>query len=61
MAVSRRQSSAVGKEMPPKIIILDMDSSVSPTYGDQEGSAYNGHFGCTEWHPSELFPRALSA
>ena len=29
----------------PKIIILDMDSSVSPTHGGQEGSAYNGHFG----------------
>ena len=25
-----------------KIIVLDMDSSVSPTYGDQEGTAYNG-------------------
>jgi len=24
-----------------------MDSSESPTYGEQEGSAYNGHFGCT--------------
>ena len=24
-------------------IVLDMDSSVSPTYGDQE-TAYNGHF-----------------
>ncbi len=31
---------------PPKTIILDMDSSVSPTHGDQEGTAYNGHFGC---------------
>ncbi len=30
----------------PKVIILDMDSSVSPTHGDQEGSSYNGHFGC---------------
>ena len=30
---------------PPKQIILDMDSSVSPTYGNQEGSAYNlGNF-----------------
>ena len=28
-------------------IVLDMDSSVSETYGRQEGSAYNGHFGCT--------------
>ena len=26
---------------------FDMDSSESPTYGEQEGSAYNGHFGCT--------------
>jgi hypothetical protein len=25
-------------------IVLDMDSSVSETYGDQEGTAYNGHF-----------------
>jgi hypothetical protein len=32
---------------PPKTIVLDMDSSDSPTYGEQEGSAYNGHFGCT--------------
>jgi hypothetical protein len=30
----------------PRIIVLDMDSSESPTYGEQEGSAYNGHFGC---------------
>jgi len=30
---------------PPKLIVLDMDSSVRPTHGDQEGTAYNGHFG----------------
>src|SRR3990170_5987316 len=29
----------------PKMVVLDMDSSVSTTYGDQEGTAYNGHFG----------------
>jgi hypothetical protein len=40
---------------PPKMIILDMDSSVSPTHGDQEGSTYNGHFGCTCYHPLFLF------
>ena len=40
---------------PPKMIILDMDSSVSPTYGDQEGSAYNGRFGCTYYHPLFVF------
>ena len=32
---------------PPDGIILDIDSSESPTFGQQEGSAYNGHFGCT--------------
>jgi hypothetical protein len=40
---------------PPTEIILDMDSSVSPTHGDQEGAAYNGHFGCTCYHPLFLF------
>ena len=40
---------------PPVKIILDMDSSVSPTYGDQEGTANNGHFGCTCYHPLFLF------
>ena len=34
-----------------KEIILDMDSSDSPTFGKQEGSAYNGHFGYTCYHP----------
>ena len=37
------------------MIILDMDSSVSPTHGDQQGSAYNGHFGCTCYHPLFCF------
>jgi hypothetical protein len=27
-----------------------MDSSVSETYGHQQGSAYDGHFGCTVRH-----------
>ena len=35
--------------------MLDMDSSVSPTYGDQEGTAYNGHFACTCYHPLFVF------
>jgi hypothetical protein len=39
----------------PKMIILDMDSSVSPTHGEQEGTAYNGHFGCSCYHPLFLF------
>jgi hypothetical protein len=36
-------------------LILDMDSSVSETYGEQEGTAYNGHFGCTCYHPLFCF------
>src|SRR5215212_1899697 len=40
---------------PVRGIVLDMDSSVSPTYGEQDGSAYNGHFGCTCYHPLFVF------
>ncbi len=36
-------------------LILDMDSSVSPTHGEQEGASYNGHFGCTCYHPLFCF------
>ena len=31
---------------PIKKLILDLDSSVSETYGQQEGSAYNGYLRC---------------
>src|SRR3982750_3214256 len=40
---------------PVKGIVLDMDSSVSPTFGEPEGTAYNGHFGCTCYHPLFVF------
>jgi hypothetical protein len=40
---------------PPDGIILDLDSSESPTWGEQEGSAWNGHFRCTCYHPLFLF------
>ena len=36
-------------------LTLDMDSSVSETYGEQEGTAYNGHFACTCYHPLFCF------
>jgi hypothetical protein len=45
----------VRRRREPKTIILDMDSSESPTYGEQEGSAYNGHFACTCYHPLFVF------
>lgn len=34
---------------------IDMDSSVSETHGHQEGSAYNGYFECTCYHPAFCF------
>ena len=45
---------AMGKTQHSRII-LDMDSSESSVHGDQEGSAYNGHFGCTCFHPLFCF------
>jgi Transposase DDE domain group 1 len=45
----------VHERRPPDGIMLDMDSSESPTHGDQEGSAYNGHFGSTCYHPLFVF------
>jgi len=35
--------------------VLDMDSSESPVHGQQEGSAYNGHFETVCYHPLFLF------
>src|SRR5271155_5233468 len=43
------------ERQPMRELILDMDSSVSETYGDQEGTAFNGHFGCTCYHPLFCF------
>ena len=31
-------------------LILDIDSSESPVQGQQEGAAWNGHFGCACYH-----------
>ena len=45
----------VSRRRPVKAKIFDLDSSVSETYGHQEGSAYNGHFGCTCYHPLFCF------
>jgi len=36
-------------------VILDADSSKSQVFGGQEGSAYNGHFGCVCYHPAFCF------
>ncbi len=39
----------------PQRVVLDMDSTEIPVYGDQEHSAYNGHFESTCYHPLLLF------
>jgi hypothetical protein len=46
---------AVHQRKPLKELILDLDSSVSETYGKQEGTAYNGYFECLCYHPQFLF------
>jgi Transposase DDE domain group 1 len=40
---------------PPRGIVLDMNSSVSPTQGVQENSVWNGHYECTCYHPLFVF------
>jgi hypothetical protein len=39
----------------PQRVVLDMDSTEIPVYGQQESSAYNGHFESTCYHPLLLF------
>jgi hypothetical protein len=41
----------------PYRTVLDMDSTEIPVYGEQENSAYNGHFESTCFHPRLLFNR----
>src|SRR3712207_5785467 len=53
--LSGRWIDRVHGRRPVKGVVLDMDSSVSPTHGEQEGNAYNGHFSCTCYHPLFVF------
>ena len=55
MHLSGEWIDEVHRRQPLDELILDMDSSVSETYGEQEGTAYNGHFECTCYHPLFLF------
>jgi len=41
----------------PRRIVLDLDSTEIPVHGQQEQSAYNGHFESTCYHPLLLFNR----
>jgi hypothetical protein len=55
MGLSGKWIDRLQQRKPIREIVLDMDSSVSETYGQQEGSAYNGHFECTCYHPLFCF------
>ena len=55
MDLSGKWIDRLRQRKPMREIILDLDSSVSETYGRQEGSAYNGHFGCSCYHPLFCF------
>jgi hypothetical protein len=41
----------------PQRVVLDMDSTEIPVFGQQENTAYNGHFESTCYHPLLLFNR----
>jgi len=45
--LSGRWIDRVLRSRPSDEIVLDIDSSVSLTHGDQEQSVWNGYFGCT--------------
>ena len=55
MKLSGRWIDTVHQRKPLHQLILDMDSSVSETYGRQQGTAYNGYFECLCYHPLFLF------
>jgi hypothetical protein len=41
----------------PQRVVLDLDSTEIPVYGQQENSTYNGHFESTCYNPLLLFNR----
>jgi DDE family transposase len=53
--LSGKWIDSVHAQRPPRGIVLDMDSSVSPTHGEQEMSVWNGHYECTCYHPLFVF------
>ena len=54
-ALSGQWIDLVHARRPPRGVVLDMDSSVSPTHGEQEMSVWNGHYQCTCYHPLFVF------
>ena len=55
MAVNRDLVAQADVSDNAERVVLDMDSTESPVHGQQEDSAYNGHFGSVCYHPLLLF------
>jgi hypothetical protein len=56
LAALNRELLARAEAIDPRHrVVLDMDSTEVPVYGEQEQSAYNGHFESTCYHPLLLF------
>ena len=56
-AVNRELIAKAEAVVSPQRVVLDMNSTVIPVYGQQENSAYNGHFESNRYHPLLLFNR----
>jgi hypothetical protein len=57
VAINRELIARVDAMESPRRVVLDIDSTEVPVYGEQEQSAYNGHFEATCYHPLLLFNR----
>ena len=55
MALNRELVAQAEASIESQPVVLDMDSTESPVYGQQEGSVYNGHFESICYHPLLLF------
>ena len=55
MAANRELIAQAETQDGSKRVVLDTDSTESPVHGQQEGSAYNGHYESVCYHPLLLF------
>ena len=56
-AINRELIARVEAMDSPQRVVLDIDSTEIPVYGQQEQNVYNGHFEATCYHPLLLFNR----
>jgi hypothetical protein len=56
-AINRELLARVEAMESARRVVLDIDSTEIPVYGQQEQSGYNGHFEATCYHPLLLFNR----